>query len=777
MSNNRQIAKNLIYNSISFAINFIISFAFTPYLIRTVGKEAYSFFPLINNMIGYTSIITTAVGSMAGRFITMRIYKDDMEDANKFLNAMWVSNLVLSIIFTMLSIVLVVFIDDILTVPEYLLSDVRWLFGLGVFSMVLGLLTGYLSIPTYVRNRVDLSSSRNVMTNVIRIGSIFALFAIFRPSIVFMSLSALIASIAGIIFNYNFKKRLLPELTIAPKKYFDLSYVKILTNSGVWNSVSQLSNTLLYQLDLFITNIFISASVTGDYAIAKTAPNLILQLLAMLSGTFVAHFNILYAKGQIDEVIAETRKSMVIVGMLIGLPIGFLAIFSDCFYSLWVPGQDTTMLYWLTVFTVVPMVLGGSINPIFGLFSTTNKLRIPSLVVLGAGIIQVIVIVILLKTTSLGIWAIVLTSMVQSVLRNSIFTPMYGAHVLGKSVFTFYPTMLRGIAGVFVVILLGFGYKYLFSIDSWLSFFIAGLIVCSFALLINSYVMLTKSERERVFGIVKSRIPYTKLKRLFNMWTFGIFFLLLVTIATMPYFFYNGKKVHFSFDDVCICMKELINDSTQYNSIFDHPFLGKLKLLHKSTGAKFTLYVYEKDGDYDISQFPQKFADEFDHNGDWLKVGYHAMSPSISKDSISIASAFISSFDRVDSIFTAKFKSAKSSTIRLHFFHATQDEVDHLRNRGITRLLAADDDRISYSLTESENSQLLVDEILTKNGMTYISTDHRVERDNTIAGLIRNANDDEFVVFTHEWAYKGSVIRSINFMIHYFSLYNCKFIN
>ena len=76
---NKQIAKNLIYNTISFVINFVIAFFFTPYLIRVVGKEAYGFFPLVNNMIGYTSIITTAVGSMAGRFITMRIYKDDIK--------------------------------------------------------------------------------------------------------------------------------------------------------------------------------------------------------------------------------------------------------------------------------------------------------------------------------------------------------------------------------------------------------------------------------------------------------------------------------------------------------------------------------------------------------------------------------------------------------------------------------------------------------------------------------------------------------------------------
>ena len=501
-SNNKQIAKNLIFNSLSFAINFIISFA----LIRTVGKEAYSFFPLINNMIGYTSIITTAVGSMAGRFITMRIYKDDMEDANRYLNAMWVSNLVLSIIFTLLSVVLVVFIDDIITVPAYLLSDVRWLFGLGVFSMVLGLLTGYLSIPTFVRNRVDLNSSRTVLTNLVRIGAIFALFAIFRPSIVYMSLSALIASIVGIILNYNLKKRLLPELTIAPKRYFNFAYVKTLTNSGIWNSVNQLSNTLLYQLDLFITNIFISASMTGDYAIAKTAPNLILQLLAMLSGTFVSHFNILYAKNQMVQVVTETRKSMVIVGMLIGIPIGFLAVFSDVFYELWVPGQDSNMLYWLTLFTVLPMILGGSINPIFGLFSTTNKLKIPSLAVLCAGLLQVAIIVILLKTTTLGIWAIVITSMIQSILRNSLFTPIYGAIVMKRKWYTFYPAMFRGIAGVIVVIGISFSLKHFIEINNWIRFFIVGIVVCTLSLLLNSFIMLKKAERERIFGIITKRI-------------------------------------------------------------------------------------------------------------------------------------------------------------------------------------------------------------------------------------------------------------------------------
>ena len=79
MSNNKQLVKNSIYSIASFIINLCISFFFTPYLIRVVGKEAYSFFPLVNSIVGYSSIISTAVGGMAGRFVTMRIYKKDSD--------------------------------------------------------------------------------------------------------------------------------------------------------------------------------------------------------------------------------------------------------------------------------------------------------------------------------------------------------------------------------------------------------------------------------------------------------------------------------------------------------------------------------------------------------------------------------------------------------------------------------------------------------------------------------------------------------------------------
>lgn len=506
IGSNKRIAKNLLFNSISFAVNFIVSFFFTPYLIRTVGKEAYSFFPLVNNIIGYSSIITTAVGSMAGRFITMHIYKDDLEGANRYLNSMWVANLLLSVLFTLLSILCVVFIDDILTVPSYLLREVQSLFGFGLISLVLGLLTGYLGIATYVKNRVDLSSSASMICNLIRIGSILLLFYLFKPSIVFMSLSALIAGIASIFFNYNFKKRLLPELTIDPKRFFSFAYVKQLISSGVWNSVNQLSYLLLNQFDLLLTNAFIGASVTGDYAIAKTVPNLILQLVAMLSGTFYAHFNILYAKEKREDVIEEARKSMIIVGMIMALPIGFISVFSADFYSLWVPFENAQFLQKLTLWTIIPLIISTSINPIFGLFTITNKLKVPSIVLLVSGIMQTVVIYVLLIYSNLGVWAIVITSSFEKIFRNFFFTMIYGARCLGKPWFSLYPTLFRGICGSFMVIGICLLFNSFYEITTWFDFIYMALLTCSISFILNLFVMMKRTERNRVFILLKSHL-------------------------------------------------------------------------------------------------------------------------------------------------------------------------------------------------------------------------------------------------------------------------------
>lgn len=507
MGENKQLARNMIFNVLSFVLNLAISFFLTPYLVSKVGREAYGFIPLISNMIGYTSVITTAIGSMAGRFITMRIYKNDYEGASTYYNSVLVANLVLSAFFTVLAVVALCFLPYLLNIPEHLLVDVRWLFAITALSMLLGLSTGILGCGAYIKNRVDANASRSMIQNFVRVICTLLLFICFKPSIIYISLAALIAGLLGVYYNFSFKRRFLPEISFKPRRYFSWVKLKEVTFAGIWNSVNQLSNMLLYQVDLLITNIFISAAATGEFSLAKTMPTMILSFLATLSGSFYPKFNILYAQDKKEELNVFVKKSIRIVGLFVSLVIGILIVYSNDFYQLWLPSENSEKLQWLTIITITPMIFGGSINPVFGLFATANKLKVPSLVLLFAGILNTLVIFILLKTTDLGIWAIAITSAIQGGLRNALFSPIYGALCIGQKWYSFFPTMLKAICGLAIVVAVGLGAKAILpQFEGWIGLISTVAVVAIVSLAINLFVIFKKTDRKYLITVIKRKL-------------------------------------------------------------------------------------------------------------------------------------------------------------------------------------------------------------------------------------------------------------------------------
>lgn len=506
MGNNRQLAKNSIYNISSFAINLCISFFFTPYLIRVVGKDAYSFFPLVNNLIGYSSIITTAVGGMAGRFVTMKIYQKDIEGAAYYYNSVLVANWILSIAFTILSCIVVVFLDDLITIPAELDTEVKILFAFACGTFIVGLMTNLLGLGCFVKNRLDASSLRSVITKLFRVGMILLCFSIFNPSIIYMSSSAFAAAILLAVYNIRLKSVFLPEIPIQPKRYFNKQYLREMMASSVWSSINQLGMILVTQLDLLITNIFIGVAATGDYSIAKTVPALIISFIGTLCGVFVPSFNILYAKGQRSELIHEIKKSMKMMGFFSSIPIGFLLVYGKRFFDLWVPGQDSDTIFLLSCLSLIPLVFNGTVNPLFHIYAVVNKVKNPSLVFMAFGLFQTCLVFLLLYTTSLGLWSIPIASLVASLIKLFTYTPMYAAYCLHLPLLTFHKPMLKTASSCIVTILLGLACIYVIPSDTWVTFITSATFVCVSSLITLFYLYLDKSEKEYLLLQIRKRI-------------------------------------------------------------------------------------------------------------------------------------------------------------------------------------------------------------------------------------------------------------------------------
>ena len=132
MNRNRRLVVSIISNILSVVVSLGVSFFLTPYLLRTLGKETYSFYPLANNFVSYMTIVTLALNSMASRFITIEIVRQHEQKAHTYFSSVFFANVLLSLILLVPMALIVAFVDTVLKVPADVVVDVRLLFALEI---------------------------------------------------------------------------------------------------------------------------------------------------------------------------------------------------------------------------------------------------------------------------------------------------------------------------------------------------------------------------------------------------------------------------------------------------------------------------------------------------------------------------------------------------------------------------------------------------------------------------------------------------------------------
>ena len=89
---------NLVCQLLVFTFNLIINFFMTPYMLSKLGTEAYGFIGLINNFISYLSIVTVALNSLAGRYITISYHRNKKRLYEEYYSSVFFANLFLSVL-------------------------------------------------------------------------------------------------------------------------------------------------------------------------------------------------------------------------------------------------------------------------------------------------------------------------------------------------------------------------------------------------------------------------------------------------------------------------------------------------------------------------------------------------------------------------------------------------------------------------------------------------------------------------------------------------------
>lgn len=496
---NKRLTINVVAQIVTFSVQLIISFLLTPFIISKLGTDAYGYIGLTDSFVMYAQVIVIALNSMAGRFVTIAYHQGHIDEANKLFSSVFLANVLMTFVLFLISLGCVGWLEYLINIPDRLIVDVKLLFSLMFLNFMVSVSFSTYQLATFIKDRLELNAIRSVVANIARVAILLICFGLFVPHLWYMGLAAVVCTLYISYTNICYTKKLTPELKVNIR-YFNYSKIKTLISAGIWNAITKLGNLIGQGLDLLFANLLISSVAMGYLSITKRIPVIILGLVASICAAFAPSLTKLYAKQEMKAFKDELLFSIKFAGFIAIIPSCFIFTIVDRFYDLWIPNQNTQMLYILTILGTICNPIAMSLEGVQNVFTITNKVKVYSYFALGFNVAMFLTLVIGLKLVPMDCRIYFLASVHSfwAFFRVAIFLPIYGAKCIGENKWFFYPNMLRVLSALVFAVLLMLVIKFFFMMNSWLTIILGGVAVCGICTICGGLFIFNKEERLKV---------------------------------------------------------------------------------------------------------------------------------------------------------------------------------------------------------------------------------------------------------------------------------------
>ncbi len=508
ISHNAKTMLTLVCSLAALFLSILINFFLSPYIVKYLGEEANGFIQLANNMTSYAALMTLALNSMASRFMTVSYHEKDYEKCNRLYASVIIGNLLIFLVLVCPAAYFIVNLEDLVQIETANVYHVKLVFTMMFSIFFVSNVVSFLNIAISVKNAQYWYHLIRMVRILVYAGSLLIIFSVWQPKIYYVSMINLIAMAGTIPVFYVLKRKLMPEVIFRPKNFRWFS-IKELVSSGIWNVTNQCGNLLMTEFDLLLTNLYIGPKEMGVLSVARVMPSCVAQLASAVTLSFTPNLTIAYAEKEPVKVKHSLQYAMKCSMIIVGIPVACVCVFGTYFYKLWVPSMDAKMLAVLSLISCLEWIPFAGTHVLRNVFTAANKLKVNSLAVVGSGVLNIVLVLILLKTTNLGIWAIAGVSAFLAIGRKFVVTVPYGAKVLGLKWHAFYPAvgascgLFAGFAGI------GWIFVSLLQPKTWGLFLVTGILTCGVSLIFAFLVLFNMSEKKRM--VKASAKIFTKL--------------------------------------------------------------------------------------------------------------------------------------------------------------------------------------------------------------------------------------------------------------------------
>lgn len=186
------------------------------------------------------------------------------------------------------------------------------------------------------------------------------------------------------------------------------------------------------------------------------------------------------------------------------------------------------------------------------------------------------------------------------------------------------------------------------------------------------------------------------------------------------------KKFCFTVDDNIRFLKDLAEK--EYDSIFDHPYLGMYRQLHESFGLKVQLNLFFQMEGFDLRQMPIRYLSQFQANAHWLKLSFHSRLENVRPyETADYETVYTDCSAVQEQICRFASPDALAQTTTIHYCRTTQAGLEALKQNHVRGLLGLfgtpEEPRTSHELPPEEAARIRAGQLRTCNGIVFGSID------------------------------------------------------
>jgi membrane protein EpsK len=438
----KRLLANVVTSVMVVVVNTLIAIWIIPYLIKHLGIKVYGMIPLVVSFIAYFNLVSKAVAGALTRYTAIYLNEGDVENGNVYFNSALKGIVALCGILLIPVILLSLFFSRLFQVPSGLEVNSGWLCFLVLFSSFMMATTAPFMVATFVRHRFDLSNLLKISSRLLQIVTLVLFFTYISKSLVCYGLSYCVMALFFLVGSILLALYLTPELKVK-KDTFQWAAFLEMSGMSFWITIYEAGGLLYLSFSFVIINVFLGPEECGRFG-PIAAITLMLATLAGTVGNVFAPIAYEYiAQEKIKILVFQVCRSIRLMCLVMGLPIGLLCGLSTPILKRWLGAElaDMAPLIWLLN---GPFLVSVSYVSIMSVFRGLNKVKVPALVTVLSGIVNVIMSVLLVYYTNLGLYGVSLAILVSLTVKNLFFTPVYAASIMDQPKLLFIRELVPG---------------------------------------------------------------------------------------------------------------------------------------------------------------------------------------------------------------------------------------------------------------------------------------------------------------------------------------------